>query len=130
MDEDFISRSGGLEPSPQAFVVPAPSPRTRRNGAPIVLGTTVSSKAGPPGPHTGRDDRGEVGIRHSDLHPSITSSIISGPTLFIRSSDEKTQTWKEQSGSLGHGPRLHGTELRLRPSGREAGGNFPYSGGG
>src|SRR6058998_1493632 len=28
-------------------------------------------------------------------------------------SNEKAQTWKKQSGSVGHRPRLHGNELRL-----------------
>jgi hypothetical protein len=37
LDEDFVSGSGGIGPSLQALVVPAASPKPRRNGAPAVL---------------------------------------------------------------------------------------------
>ena len=45
MDEDFGPGSGGVASQLSVFVVPAPSPRTRRNGAPTPLVMAARSRA-------------------------------------------------------------------------------------
>src|SRR6266404_6028151 len=46
-----------------------------------------------------------------------------------RRSNEKTQTWKKQSGSVGHRARLYGNELWLRSRWRQAGHDLTDSSG-
>jgi hypothetical protein len=57
MDEDFVSGSGGVASQLLAVVVPAPSQKTRRNGAPYSSNGTLgpvsadNQKARPPATH-------------------------------------------------------------------------------
>src|SRR5438309_324658 len=44
---------------------------------------------------------------------SSKGSIVTGQQ-FVRRSNETTQTWKKQFGSISHRAGLHGTKLRLR----------------
>ena len=52
------------------------------------------------------------GQRRAIPEPDAAEAV---PTSEDRSSNNaKAQTWKERPGSIGHRPRLHGTDLRLR----------------
>src|SRR5271165_2280617 len=53
--------------------------------------------------------------------------IKTGTNLIGRKSNEKAQTRKQQSGSIGPRSRLHGAELWFRPRRRQAGGDFADS---
>ena len=45
--------------------------------------------------------------------------MVEADSLSEVRNNAKAQTWKKQSGSLGHRARLHGNELWLRPAERK-----------
>jgi hypothetical protein len=88
MDQDFISGSDGVASQLQAFVVPAPSQKTRRNGAPTVLLMPARSKSGPPAHRYLGPDRPPQPVarsrpksaRSSAHRPAVACSILPRPT--------------------------------------------------
>src|ERR1700722_709255 len=71
------------------------------------------------------------------IRVGCTGTLLTDPQFIIRlpcghfdgENNEKAKTWKKKLGSFGHWTRLHGTELRLRPSGGQAGGDLADSSG-
>src|SRR5713226_5779805 len=58
------------------------------------------------------------------LHPLDGPASLTTYRAIFGEDNAKAQTWKQQSGSLGHRARLHGTELWLRSGGRSTDGNL------
>jgi hypothetical protein len=96
MDQDFISGSDGVASQLQAFVVPAPSQKTRRNGAPTVLLMPTRSKSGPPAncPTSQSPTDGFPSLRNS-YDAQITASPVQVETrLFAKKLVRVLRLWR------------------------------------